>query len=121
MLRTATATSLPRRYGFGVRLPAGCRWRAHFGTYASEDYMSDYFGIDADNAARSGLDQYDADAGFKDTGVDLVLGFGQGPGWRASLIGRYRRLLDDAADSPIVKDEGDRDQYFAGAVVGYRF
>ena len=59
------------------------------------------------NAARSGLDQYDADAGFKDAGIDLALGFGQGPGWRASLIGRYRRLLNDAADSPIVKDEGD--------------
>jgi outer membrane scaffolding protein for murein synthesis (MipA/OmpV family) len=90
-------------------------------TYASEDYMSDYFGVDAANAARSGLDRYDADAGFKDAGVDLLLGFGQGPGWRASLIGRYRRLLNDAADSPIVKDEGDRDQYFAGAVVDYRF
>ncbi len=91
------------------------------GTYASEDFMSDYFGIDAANATRSGLDRYDADAGFKDAGVDLALGFGQGPGWRASLIGRYRRLLNDAADSPIVKDEGDRDQYFAGVVVGYRF
>ena len=94
---------------------------ALLGTYASEDYMSDYFGIDAANAARSGLDRYDADAGFKDAGIDLAIGFGQGPGWRASLIGRYRRMLDDAADSPIVRDEGERDQYFAGAVVGYRF
>lgn len=42
-------------------------------------------------------------------------------GWRANLIGRYRRLLDDAADSPIVEDKGDRDQYFTGVVVGYRF
>ena len=49
------------------------------------------FDIEVDNAARSGLDQYDADAGFKDAGIDLVLGFGQGLGWRASLIGRYRR------------------------------
>ena len=56
---------------------------------------------------------------MKDAGVDLVLAFGQDPGWRASLIGRYRCLLEDAADCPIVKDEGDRDQYFAGAVVGY--
>jgi outer membrane protein len=94
---------------------------AILGTYASEDYMSDYFGIDADDAARSGLDQFDADAGFKDAGVDLALGFGQGKGWQASLIGRYRRLLDDAADSPIVDDEGDQDQFFAGVLVGYRF
>jgi MipA family protein len=53
-------------------------------TYASDDYMSDYFGIDTANAARSGLDRYSADAGFKDAGLDLVLGFGQGPGSAAT-------------------------------------
>lgn len=90
-------------------------------TYASDDYMSDYFGIDARDATRSGLDQFNAHAGFKDAGVDFVLGFGQGPGWSASLVGRYRRLLDDAADSPIVENEGDRDQYFAGIVINYWF
>ena len=83
--------------------------------------LLDYFGIDAANAARSGLDRYNADAEGKDVGLDLALGFGQGPGWRASLIGRYRRLLDDVADSPIFRSEGDEDQYFAGAIVGYRF
>lgn len=91
------------------------------GTYASEDYMSDYFGIDAEDALRSGLRRFDADAGFKDAGVDLVLGLGEGDGWRANLVGRYRRLLEDAADSPIVEDEGDEDQFFAGLLVGYRF
>lgn len=91
------------------------------GTYASEDYMSDYFGIDADDAARTGLDQFDADAGFKDAGADLVLGLGQGGGWEASLLGRYRRLVEDAADSPVVADEGEEDQFFAGILVGYRF
>lgn len=90
-------------------------------TYASEDYMSDYFGIDAGDAASSGLDRFDADEGFKDVGVDVVLGLGQGPGWQASLIGRYRRLLEDAADSPIVDDAGSEDQLFAGFLVGYRF
>ena len=34
-------------------------------TWASEDYMSAYFGIDADDAARSGLGQFNADEGFK--------------------------------------------------------
>ena len=89
-------------------------------TYASEDDMSDCFGIDADNAARSGPGRYDADAGFKDAGAELALGFGQGPGWQASLVGRYRHLLDDAADRPIVDDEGDQDQFFAGVLVGTR-
>jgi MltA-interacting protein MipA len=64
-------------------------------TYASDDYMSDYFGIDAANAARSGLDRYSADAGFKDAGLDLVLGFGQGPGWRAAFGAEGRTMRRD--------------------------
>jgi outer membrane protein len=107
------ALRLKRNLGDQLSLAGGISW-----TYANEGYMSDYFSIDADNAARSGLDQHDGDAGFKDAGADLALGFGQGPGWQASLIGRYRRLLDDVADSPIVADE---DQLFAGVLVGYRF
>jgi outer membrane protein len=110
------ALRLRRSLGSGLSLAGSLS-----STYASEDCMSDYFGVDADNAARSGLDQYDADAGFKDAGVDLALGFGQGPGWQAGLVGRYWRLLDDAADSPIVDDEGDDNQLFAGLLVGYRF
>ena len=52
---------------------------ALMGTDASGDCMSDYLGVDAENAARSGLDRYDADAGFKDAGVDLVRGRHQEP------------------------------------------
>lgn len=40
-------------------------WAFTFGahsTYADEDFMSTYFGIDGADAARSGLDTYDADA-----------------------------------------------------------
>jgi MipA family protein len=35
-------------------------------TWATEDYMRSYFGVDAGDAARSGLDQFSADDGFKD-------------------------------------------------------
>ena len=57
--------TLRLRYGS----PLSERWRldASVGTsWASEDYMSSYFGIDAGDAARSGLGQYNADESFKD-------------------------------------------------------
>lgn len=34
---------------------------------------------------------------------------------------RYKRLLGDAADSPIVANLGDRDQVSAGIGIKYRF
>jgi outer membrane scaffolding protein for murein synthesis (MipA/OmpV family) len=83
--------------------------------------VSGTLGIDARDAVRGSLGRLDADAGFKDAGIDLVLGLGEGDGWQAGLIGRYRRLLEDAADSPIAADEDDEDQLFAGLLVGCRF
>lgn len=42
------------------------------GTYADNNYMDTYFSIDAGDAAASGLDEFDADEGFKDVGVTLT-------------------------------------------------
>ena len=74
--------------------------------------MSSYFGIDAADAARSGLAQYSADEGFKD------VSFGGGATYRLfervsiSALAIYTRLIDDAADSPVVDDVGDENQIF---------
>jgi outer membrane protein len=67
-----------------------------FTTYADDDYMETYFGIDSADAARSGLDTFDADAGFKDVGVSLAAHYGGREGWGLTGIAAYKRLLDDA-------------------------
>ncbi|MCP4215639.1 MAG: MipA/OmpV family protein, partial [bacterium] len=90
-------------------------------TYASQDYMDAYFSIDADNAARSGLDTFDADAGFKDVGVEVALSYSPWERWNFTTTAGYTRLLGDAADSPIVDDEGNANQYSSGIVVTYNF
>jgi outer membrane protein len=107
---------------YGARLTERWRFDASVGsTWASEDYMSSYFGIDAADAARSGLDQFSADEGFKD------VSFGGGLSYRlferlsVSVLANYTRLIDDAADSPVVDDVGDENQFFGGALVNYRF
>lgn len=90
-------------------------------TYANGDFMDTYFGIGAGDSVASGLDAFDADAGFKDVGVALNLQHGRREGWGLTGILSYKRLLDDAADSPIVDDVGDANQLFGGAALTYSF
>jgi MipA family protein len=91
------------------------------GTWASSDYMDAYFSIDASDAARSGLDRYNADAGFKDVAVGGTLTYRIAEHWSISGLATYTRLVGDAADSPVVKDAGDENQFFGGTLVNYRF
>ena len=90
-------------------------------TWASEDYMSSYFGIGAGDAARSGLDQFNADEGFKDVSVAGSLTYRFFERWSVTALANYTRLIDDAEDSPVVDDAGDENQFFAGALLNYRF
>ena len=91
------------------------------GTYADDNYMDSYFGIDADNAIASGLDEFDADEGIKDVGLALELAYEVSSRWGVTGTVSYQRLLSDAEDSPVVDDVGDEDQFFGGVVVSYNF
>ena len=90
-----------------------------FSTYATEKYMSTYFGIDNKNAGVSGLDRFDADAGFKDVGLGLGLNYQISESWGLNLQGGYTRLIGDAEDSPVTDDEGSANQFFGG--LGFTF
>jgi outer membrane protein len=107
---------------YGGRLAPNWRFDAAVGsTWASEDYMSSYFGIDAANAARSGLDQFNADEGFKDVSFGGGLTYRFLERWSVTALATYARLLGDAADSPVVDDVGNENQLFGGALINYRF
>jgi MipA family protein len=107
---------------YGRPLTENWRFDALVGsTWASEDYMSSYFGIDAADAARSGLDQFSADEGFKDVSFGGALTYQLFERLSVSALANYTLLIDDAADSPVVDDVGDENQFFAGALVNYRF
>jgi outer membrane protein len=90
-------------------------------TWADDDYMSSYFGIDAANAAASGLDQFNADEGFKDVSFGGAVNYRFLERWSVAFLGTYARLLNDAKDSPIVDDVGDANQFFGGALINYQF
>ena len=92
-------------------------------SFADSEYMSTYFGVSSGEATASGgrLAAYDAGGGFRDVGLE----FGAEYAWsdRITLYGDagYRRLVGDAADSPIVKRAGSENQFTAGLGLTYRF
>ncbi len=88
-------------------------------TYGSDDYMQTYFGIDSDNAARSGLSQFSAGGGLRDVRIPIMAIYSLSPNWHVTGGLVYSRLLDDASDSPIVDDRGSSNQLFAGLGVAY--
>lgn len=90
-------------------------------TLASGDYMDAFFGVDAEGAAKSGLDRFDAGAGFKDVGLIVGTGYEITEHWTLALNLTYRRLVGDAADSPIVRDRGSPHQFRAGLGLFFNF
>ena len=90
-------------------------------TYASDKYMSTYFSVKPGNRGTSTLPNYKAEKGFKDIGVNVAADYKFNEKW--SVVGNlgYSYLVGDAADSPIVDDEGSEGQFFLGAMGVYRF
>lgn len=81
-------------------------------SWASGDYMQNTFGISNSQATSSarGYSAYNAGSGIKDAGLKAVMmtKFTE----NISLMGMvgYSQMMGDAADSPIVKDQGDEKQ-----------
>ena len=86
-------------------------------TWASDDYMESFFGIDSQQSAASGLQEYSADSGIKDVNIGLTAGYSITNRWRVGGKLEYKRLVGDAEDSPIVDDEN---QFRAGITLSYR-
>lgn len=96
-------------------------WGLHVSTtltYASGNYMDSYFSISAADSARSGLPTYNASSGIKDAGVNLALTYNFTQNWAVGGLVGYKRLLNDAEDSPVTK-VGNENQYVAGLFFAY--
>jgi len=109
---------------FRYSAPVAENWRLT-GTvssvYASDSYMDSYFSVSPFGAAASGLRTFEADDGFKDVGLTLSVSYKVFEHWGITAAGRYTRLLGDAAESPVVDDRGDPDQFFFGIAGTYLF
>jgi outer membrane scaffolding protein for murein synthesis (MipA/OmpV family) len=108
---------------FGVehvaRLSPGLKITTSAGTnYALEDYMASFFGVTTAQSIASGLPAFDASAGFKDVHAGITASIDLGDRWALLLIGRYARLIGDAADSPVIETEN---QLYGGLALSYKF
>lgn len=100
------------------------RWTVGGGvkaSYVDRNYAQTYFGVSAADAVRSGLPSYNLKAGVRDVGLSAKVGYALTDKWDLQLLGSYKRLMGDFADSPIVKTEGSADQFSAAVAVAYRF
>lgn len=89
---------------------------------ADGSFMRNQYGVTAYDASRnSAVHRYKATSGLKSAGVYASAAYQFNEQWSGTLHGGYTRLIGDAADSPITRRLGDRDQWTLGATVGYSF
>lgn len=99
-----------------VRLSAGPRV-----TFATNDYMDAYYRVKPGQVAASGLAAYDPDGGVHSAGVGAAVNWRATEKIETSAFAEYKRLMGPAADSSLVRQRGDRDQFLIGISATYRF
>ena len=84
-------------------------------TYASDNYMEAYF----NGPTTTGY--YHAGAGIKDVSAAVIGRYSIDRNWGLMGAVRFTELVGDAADSPVVKNDGSSSQMQIGALVTYAF
>ena len=110
------------RLGYKTSLTEKLRVNINIGTtFANEDYMDTYFGISNIQSSASGLSQFNAGSSIKDIEGGLNFIYPVYKNWTALTFTKYARLLNDAANSPLVKAIGSKNQLKLGLGIAYRF
>jgi len=105
-------------------LPVG-RVLLNFGgglSYGSSKWTDNYFGVKgSDVALYPSLNgrEYRADSGLYDFRLNIGGIYSISKSWHLGAGFRYSQLQGDAKDSPIVSEQGNKNQYIFGAAIGY--
>ncbi len=97
------------------------RWRVELGSeisWGSGEYMGRAFGVDAREAAGTGLRLYDPSPGLKDVTVSGAVTYSVSENWTVGGLIGAQRLIGAAASSPLITDE---EEFFGGISLDYRF
>lgn len=108
----------------GYKIPVNDKFDMKLGahvTWADDDYMDTYFGVDVGNSIRSGLRVYRADGGIKDAGISVTGHYKINNTWGVAGNLGYTKMMNDAKDSPLVDRVGDDAQIAGVVAVTYRF
>ncbi|WBH16663.1 MipA/OmpV family protein [Sphingomonas radiodurans] len=90
-------------------------------TASSGRYQRAYFGVPVASVAASGLPAFEPSGGVHAVGANASYLRQITPRWGVLAYGKYDRLIDDAAESPIVRRAGSRDQWSGGLALTYTF
>lgn len=93
-------------------------------TWASENFTNTYFGVNALQSLNTGLAVSRTGSGLVSAGVNASLTRPLGRFGRdgaLTLFTSYDRLADTVADSSLIRERGDRNQFALGLAYGYRF
>ncbi|MBX7199273.1 MAG: MipA/OmpV family protein [Rhodospirillaceae bacterium] len=88
---------------------------------ASAAYMKSFFGVNPIQAARSGLPAYRAATGFKDVNAGMNGSYTLTDKWTVFGTVNYERLVGSAANSPLIRLRGDRNNVTASTFFVYGF
>jgi MipA family protein len=84
-------------------------------------YQDAYFGVNPAASARTGLAVYNPGGGVHAVGASATALYQFDRSWGIYGYAKYDRLVSDAADSPIVRTIGSRNQFSGGAALTFTF
>lgn len=90
-------------------------------TWADKDHMQTNFGVTPAQAATSVHSAFKAESGIKSIGIGAELGWAITDNWMVNTSFGYSRLTSDAADSPLVKNQGSANQFEVMTGLIYKF
>lgn len=99
------------------------RWVVRAGpnvSYADSEYFDTYFSVTPAQSATSGLPVYSAGSGFKSVGLQANAVYSLTDKVDLHVRAGYERLVDGAANSPIVARAGSENQFTGGLGISYR-
>lgn len=90
-------------------------------TWVTGRYMRSFFGVTPAQSAASGLPVFNPSSGFKDVGAEINANYTFASQWALVANAGYKRLLGDAADSPLVTLRGSANQLAFRTFLVYSF
>ncbi|WP_168788408.1 MipA/OmpV family protein [Paraburkholderia aromaticivorans] len=90
-------------------------------TWVSGGFNETYYGVTAQDSAKSGLSAYTPGSGLNQLTSWIAAIYQISPSWYAGAMVYYQRLMDEAANSPIVSQRGSRNQITYGVGLAYAF
>lgn len=104
----ATGTALLFRVGrVSTSVSAQAAW-------IGDRYADTYFTVTPAQSLASGLPEYDAGRGLRDVGGSFNAYVNIGKRWSLNPYVSYRYIFDGIADTPIIDERGERNQYTVG-------